>query len=99
MGAKQLFAVYFLWTWSFCLSVPGLAQSNRGVITGIVLDSTGAVVPGVHITVTDLQRGVKSSTISNEAGVFAVPALTVGDYRVEADKPSFKKFIQQPVTV
>ena len=99
MGAKRLSAVYLFGMLFFCLSTLGWAQSNSGVITGTVADSTGAVAPGVSVTVTDLQRGVKSSTKSNDAGVFAVPALTVGDYRVEAEKQGFKKFVQQPVTV
>src|SRR5437870_13206745 len=80
MAAKRLSAVY-LAVLLLCFSTLGWAQSNSGVITGTVVDSTGAVAPGVSVTVTDLKRGVKSSTKSNDAGVFAVPALTVGDYR------------------
>jgi len=98
MAAQRLSAVY-AGVLLLCFSTLGWAQSNSGVITGTVVDSTGAVAPGVSVTVTDLQRGVKSSTKSNDAGVFAVPALTVGDYRVEAEKQGFKKFVQQPVTV
>jgi hypothetical protein len=99
MGTKRLFLASLLGICLFCLSHLGLAQSNQGAIAGTVFDTTGAVLPGVAITVTDLRRGLKYPKMSTEAGVFAVPALTIGDYRVEVEKDGFKKFVQEPVTV
>jgi hypothetical protein len=85
----------------YLLCLPNLiwAQGNRGAIAGTVLDASGAVVPDVPITITDLSRGLKYPITSTGAGNFVVSGLTVGDYRVEAQKQGFKGFVQEPVTV
>lgn len=99
MIAKRLSVGFLLGTCLLCLQSFGWAQENRGAITGTALDSSGAVIPGVSITLTDLNRGLKYTVISSGAGGFTVPALTVGQYRVEAQKEGFKKLVHETVTV
>ncbi len=88
----------------FLLSVCGMqtlawAQENRGGITGTVQDSSGAVVPGVSITAIDVAQGLRYPATSTSAGVYVIPNLTVGAYRVEAIKKGFKTSILEGVTV
>ncbi|MBS1827066.1 MAG: TonB-dependent receptor [Acidobacteria bacterium] len=69
------------------------AQTYYGTIRGVVRDSTGAVHPGVRITITNLGTNVEVSVQSNEAGLYVFPNLIPGSYRVTAEQTGFKKFI------
>ena len=75
------------------------AQLDRGTLTGIVTDPSGAVVPGVRITATHLATGVASTTIANETGNYTLVSLPIGEYRVEFEGPSFKKSVRGGVTL
>jgi hypothetical protein len=69
-----------------------LAQSsNRGAIIGTVPDPSGAVGPGVTITITNVATVVVCSTGANEKGRYSVDFLVPGEYRFEAFIAGFKK--------
>src|SRR5690242_9354046 len=63
-------------------------------VSGIVTDQSGAVVPGVQITLTQTENGVKRSAISDTAGLYTIPNLPLGPYRLEATKMGFRTFVQ-----
>ena len=71
---------------SFCF-----AQINRGTLTGVITDPSGAVVPGVKITATHVETGTVSNTVASEGGSYTIPALPIGLYRIEFEATSFKK--------
>ncbi len=71
----------------------GQAQGTSQ-INGIVKDPTGAVLPGVEITATQTDTNVSRQTVSDERGNFVLPNLPVGPYRVEAQLPGFRTFLQ-----
>jgi hypothetical protein len=75
------------------------AQGNLGAISGTALDSSGAVVPDVQVSVTDIRRGIRQTAVATEAGSYRVGNLTPGTYRLEAEKQGFKKFVADPITV
>jgi hypothetical protein len=58
-------------------------------IQGTILDTTGAVIPDVVITVTNTETGVSRKVLSSEVGVYRVPNLGPGTYRVVASKNGF----------
>ena len=58
--------------------------SQVGGIRGVVADPSGAVIPGVNVTVTNVASGVVQKATTNESGIYAVPFLNPGTYRVEA---------------
>lgn len=70
---------------------PVRAQATEGVILGTVRDATGASVPGVRITVTNLNTGLSRTVRTNEVGDYVVPNLPIGRYKVEAEMEGFKK--------
>src|SRR5690348_9761350 len=72
-------------------SLPALAQTVTGTITGTVTDATGAVVPRVTVTATNTNTNVTSQTATNDAGVYNLPFLPVGDYTISAEGKGFKK--------
>lgn len=71
------------------LAVTG--QSTDASISGIVADPTGASVPGVAITITNVRTGVSFKTQSNEVGAYSFPTLPAGEYRITAEKQGFRR--------
>jgi carboxypeptidase family protein len=69
------------------------AQSTAQ-ISGNVTDRSGAVLPGVEVTVTQTGTGLVRSVVSNETGSYVMPNLPVGPYRLEATLPGFRTYAQ-----
>src|SRR5262252_2012250 len=67
------------------------SQSFLGTILGTVRDSSGAVLPGAAITVTNSGTNQIRTAVTNESGDWVVPELIVGEYSVTAELPGFKK--------
>ena len=78
---------------AICLLVPAMAQAQelRGKITGRVTDSSGAVIPGATVKVTDVARATTSTLITNEEGLFDAPYLLPGTYQVAVEIPGLMK--------
>jgi hypothetical protein len=82
------------------VSVPASAQSNGlGTITGTVADSSGAVVVGAKIAVTDVATNVTSSSVTNGSGYFEVDNLIPGKYQVTVTAPGFETLLREGITL
>lgn len=68
-------------------------------INGSVRDQTGAVLPGVEVTVTQTDTGISRSVVSDESGSYILPNLAVGPYRLEAALPGFRTFVQTGIVL
>ncbi len=75
------------------------AQDSRGAITGIVSDSTGAVISGAKVAATGDATGVVTTATTNEHGNYALLYLDPGTYTVTAEHEGFKKLVQKNVQV
>ena len=75
------------------------AQVDKATISGTVTDSSGAVITGVNVTVTNTETGVHLRGETNEAGIYRVSALPVGSYSVEYEKHGFKKAARSGLTL
>ena len=86
---------------SLSLTGPAFAQSQaaNGSIEGTVSDSSGGVLPGVTITVTNIGTGLERSMVTNEKGLYRAPLLPLGTYRVVAELQGFKRFEQSGITL
>lgn len=71
-----------------------IAQSPSGTISGIVRDPSGAVIAGGQIIVVNDATGVQYSTTTNSEGVYVVPNLAPGPYRIQVAKVGFKTLIK-----
>ena len=74
-------------------------QIDRGLITGIVTDSSGAVVPGVSVRATNLATNAVVAAGSNASGNYTLNLLPSGEYRISAGKSGFKTFEQVGIIV
>ena len=80
------------------LPVSSFAQGLSGV-TGTVVDSTGAVVPGVTVTITNTATGIVRTTETTSSGTFFVTDLNPGTYKVKFELKGFKSVVQDGVNV
>ena len=87
---RILFHVELLLSLVCLLAAPALAQ-YRTSIQGVVTDSTGAVVQGATLTLTNPATGEKQVRVSNESGVFNFNALAAARFRLEVGTKGFEK--------
>ncbi|MCY7344697.1 MAG: carboxypeptidase-like regulatory domain-containing protein, partial [Pyrinomonadaceae bacterium] len=82
-----------------CLSILTSAQEITGTIVGTVRDSSGAVVPGATVTITDPAKNniVVRNLTSNDDGGFSAPNLQSGIYQVTVEAANFKKSVQTEI--
>jgi len=77
------------------LAMPGFAQNSSGIISGRITDSTGAVVPNAQITVTETDTNVDSVSATNSDGLYRIPGLRDGPYKMIVTAPGFKKLTRE----
>src|SRR5687767_10184276 len=66
------------------------AQLTRGTISGTVTDTSGAVVPGARVTITNQDTGLVRSATASDDGLYRVPALEPGAYTVRFELDGFQ---------
>src|SRR6516165_11643507 len=72
------------------IAVPVAGQIGTGSVTGIVSDTSGAVVPNVEVTVTNVDTNVARVTTSTASGDYSVTDLLPGHYKVRAKREGFR---------
>src|SRR6266851_6807068 len=81
------------------LCLPLFSQGSSGHILGTVTDQSGGVVAGATVTVTDTERGVTKTLITNEPGEYNAPSLNPGTYKVRAEAKGFKTVERQNIVL
>src|SRR6266567_3847125 len=67
------------------------AQTNAGRISGTVTDSSGAVIAGANVVITNQGTALKWKAVTNSSGFYVVTSLPVGGYSVEIEGAGFRK--------
>lgn len=75
------------------------SQAANGDIEGIIRDTSGAVLPGVTVTVTNTDTGAVRVVVSNENGTYRAVLLPLGTYTVTAELPGFKRYERTGLTL
>ena len=75
------------------LAFAGLAYSQavNGSLLGTILDTSGAAMPNVRVTIAETNTGISRTTQSNESGNYSFPDLQPGIYTVSAEQTGFKR--------
>src|SRR5213083_733404 len=89
-------AIVVLIALSTCLS---FAQTSTATILGVVRDASGALIPGVSVTVKHTESGLTRSVVSGERGGYNVPLLPVGAYEVTTIMPGFKQQVRSGINL
>src|ERR1700683_1794829 len=74
-----------------------LAQAPVGSLTGTLHDASGAVMPGVAVTVTNQDTGLERKVETSAEGIFSAASLPAGNYRVKAMATGFRTFEQSTI--
>src|SRR4051794_33100524 len=81
-----------------CLALAALAQDINASISGTVTDTSGAVVPGASVAITNSDTGVIAYRgQTNESGVYSAPSLPVGRYRISVESTGFSKSLTEDI--
>jgi Carboxypeptidase regulatory-like domain len=75
------------------------AQAGRGEISGLVADSSGAIIPGATVTLKNTATGAQSTTKSTASGLFTFISLSPGRYEITANMTGFDTLVQKNVLV
>jgi hypothetical protein len=75
------------------------AQVLFGSMVGNVADPSGAAVPGATVKLTNVSTNDSLTAQTNESGIYTLPDLTAGTYRVEVTKQGFRTFVASNVLV
>ena len=91
--------IAFLFACAVSLAPPLVAQSPNGTINGLVLDPSNRVIAGADILVINDVTGVKYSGKTNDDGIYVVPNLPPGPYRLQVSKVGFKTLIKPDIVL
>jgi hypothetical protein len=75
------------------------SQASNGSIEGTITDASGAVLPGVTVTVTNIETGISQTVVTNERGLFRAPLLPLGTFKVVAELQGFKRVEKTGITL
>jgi len=91
----------------FCLTLVAVicgasvasAQEVTATITGTITDQSGAAVVGATVTATSVERGVTYTSPTNDAGIYRLSNLPVGNYDLRAEKTGFQATLRPALTL
>jgi hypothetical protein len=92
-------AFMFITFWATTTSVSWAQTANTGAVTGTVTDSSGAVVQSVEVVIVSEATSAKRTATTGTDGVYRVPLLAPGSYRIEASTSGFKLAARSGVPV
>ncbi len=78
----------------FGLTSPIAAQITRGSFSGIVVDSSGAVVPSATVTITETETNVSTTAKTGPDGLFLFPGVLPGSYSLKVEAGGFKTLVK-----
>ncbi|HET7220713.1 MAG TPA: carboxypeptidase regulatory-like domain-containing protein [Vicinamibacterales bacterium] len=79
------------------LASPAAAQFDRGQISGVIKDSSGAIIPGATVTATQVQTQTPRVTVTDASGFYTFANLPAGRYDISAELQGFKKSVREGV--
>jgi hypothetical protein len=97
-------STYTIWNSALVLGVvlaltPCAPAQDTATVTGIVHDTTGAVVPGAHVVVRNVQTNIERTAATSGEGTYSVPLLTIGEYQVSVEKQGFRQEVQTGIVL
>jgi hypothetical protein len=98
------------WSSSLCIALagicflliavqPGLAQVDQGAISGLITDSSGAVIANVQVTLTNLDTGLVLQTTTSSSGEYTFSPVRIGNYSISATSQGFATTTQKDLRV
>src|SRR5215468_226060 len=86
---KSLRWAFFVFSFAL-LFLPGIVQGQTAAVSGMVTDSSGAVLAGANVTARNTQTNQTRSVQTNDAGYYRIPALVPSVYEISFEKAGFQ---------
>src|SRR5438128_277833 len=96
---ERVYILLFLAFFIVLMACGNVWAQATAQISGAVQDQSGAVLPGVEVTATQTETGVRRTTVTNETGTYVLPNLPLGSYRLETALPGFRTFVQTGIVL
>ena len=96
MKAKRILTIAALFA---AFSTSASAQSDRGTITGTVVDPDGSVVPGASVVAENPENGARYETVTTQTGNYTLVQVPVGTYHLNIELPGFGRFRQEGIRI
>src|SRR5215469_14948916 len=81
------------------LSINSWPQTQLGTVSGTISDTTGAVLPGVRVTVSSPATGLKRDATTDLTGQYHLAGLPIGTYVVRLEKEGFRSEVRESVAL
>jgi hypothetical protein len=91
--------VWLLALFALLATIPALAQSGRGTLTGAVKDTTGAVVAGASLDLKETDTGSHRVGTTSGDGLYTFPELSPGSYTLTVASAGFQSYTQNGITI
>src|SRR5206468_8385297 len=102
VDAKQVLRIRSIFTVSACLlllAAPVYGQVVGATLSGTVTDPSGALIPGVQVSIKNTATGVSRAIVTDETGFYTAPNLLPGVYEVTASAAGFRTTVQSSITL
>jgi hypothetical protein len=80
-------------------TIPVIAQTTSGSISGTVTDASAAGIPGAQVTAINTQTGAQRASVTDGDGRYQLPGLPPGIYELRVEKEGFNTIIQQGIVL
>src|SRR5213592_3057317 len=97
--SSTVLALCFVLALTLFPSVPANAQVSGATLSGTVTDASGAVIPGVMISIKNRDTGIVRNLMTDEAGFYSAPNLQAGNYDVTASQAGFSTAVQSNIVL
>ena len=95
----EVFFILVLGLACFLFAIPAFSQGTNATLSGVVTDPSGAVMPGVDLTLTNAASGFEAKSTSNERGEYTFRNLVPGTYELKAAKSGFSTYLQKDIVL
>jgi hypothetical protein len=80
-------------------AMSGMAQSTNATVSGLVLDPSGRPIVGADVEMVNDATGIRHPGATNSEGIYTIPDLPPGPYRLQVAKPGFKTLIKPDIVL
>jgi hypothetical protein len=98
-SVRLLFAAFGFMLAVWAMPAPVRAQTVTGTVQGTITDQTGAVIPGVTVTLRNADTGQERIVTTNDDGAYSAPFLPLGRYNVTASISNFGRVTRENIEV
>src|SRR5579862_417932 len=81
------------------VTAPGWGQVERGTVTGVVTDLSGAVIAGANVSIRNVNTNVVTKAQSTSAGIYYLPSLPPGQYELRVEHAGFRPAVVSDIVL